>query len=196
MTVIYFVRHAQSILIDRVEKDRPLSEKGTVDCVFVTEYLSDKAIDVVISSPYKRAVDTVLDFAGKDGFEIEIVEDFRDHNISSAWLPSDEYFLIKEKHWADFSYRLPDGESLGEVQKRNIVALNDVLARSAGKNIVIGTHGTALSTIINYYDNTYGHQDFMDMVHKTPWIVKMIFDGNVFAEMEKIDLLPLKGVAL
>jgi len=29
-----------------------------------------------------------------------------------------------------------------------------------GKNIVIGTHGTALSTIINYYDSTYGYDDF------------------------------------
>jgi len=32
-----------------------------------------------------------------------------------------------------------------------------------GKNIVIGTHGTALSTIINYYDSTYGYDDFERM---------------------------------
>jgi 8-oxo-dGTP diphosphatase len=39
--------------------------------------LRDKNIDAVLSSPFKRAVDTVADFAGKNGFEIELVEDCR-----------------------------------------------------------------------------------------------------------------------
>ena len=190
MTVIYFVRHAQADNTNRDSRNRPLTEKGMADRVLVTEYLADKAIDAVISSPYKRAVDTVADFAEKYGFEIEIVEDFREHNYSNAWLPSDEYFPVIEKKWADFSHRNSGAESFDELQKRNIAALDCVLARYAGKNIAIGTHGAALSTIINYYDNAYGYQDFMAMVHKTPWIVKMTFDKNEFAEMEKIDLLP------
>jgi 2,3-bisphosphoglycerate-dependent phosphoglycerate mutase len=83
---------------------------------------------------------------------------------------------------------MPNGENLIETQTRNIAALNDVLVRHNGKNIVIGTHGTALSTIINYYDNTYGFSNFMAMLGKTPWIVKMEFDGNDFVAMEMIDL--------
>ena len=190
MTVIYFVRHAQADNTHRDERTRPLTEKGMADRVLVTEYLADKAIDAVFSSPYRRAVDTVADFAEKYGFEIEIIEDFREHNYSNTWLPSDEYFPIVEKQWLDFSHKNSGAESFDELQKRNIAALDDVLARYAGKNIAIGTHGAALSTIINYFDNTYGYQGFMSMVFKTPWIVKMTFDGNDFNEMEKIDLLP------
>ena len=189
MTVIYFVRHCQSDNSHRDEKTRPLTEKGMADRALVTKYLSDKAIDAVLSSPYKRAVDTVADFAERNGFEIEIIEDFREHNYSNTWLPSDEYFPIIEKKWADFSHSNFGAECFDELQSRNIAALDEVLARYAGKNIAIGTHGAALSTIINYYDNAFGYKDFMDMVFKTPWIVKMTFDGNVFEEMEKIDLL-------
>ena len=188
MTVIYFVRHCQADNTNRDGRNRPLTEKGMADRALVTEYLSDKAIDVVLSSPYKRAADTVADFAERNGFKVETVEDFREREFG-VWLPEADLWTVVEKKWADFSYKA-EGESLGEVQKRNIAALNDVLARYVGKNVVIGTHGTALSTIINYYDNAYGYQDFMDMVFKTPWIVKMVFDGSMFAEMEKIDLLP------
>ena len=195
MTVIYFVRHCQADNANRDDKNRPLTEKGMADRALVTDYLADKAIDVVLSSSYKRTIDTVADFAEKNGFEIEAVEDFREREHGSVWLSgANALSSIKEqweKQWADFSYKASsDGENLDEVQRRNIDALNDVLARYAGKNVVIGTHGMALSTIINYYDNAYGYQGFMDMVFKTPWVVKMTFDGNVFVEMEKIDLLP------
>ncbi|HWT73517.1 MAG TPA: histidine phosphatase family protein [Mobilitalea sp.] len=37
-----------------------------------------------------------------------------------------------------------------DVQERNINALMRVIEEYQGKNIVIGSHGTALSTIISY----------------------------------------------
>ena len=36
------------------------------------------------------------------------------------------------------------------VQKRNIEALKEILSDNRDKEIVIGTHGTALSTILNF----------------------------------------------
>jgi 2,3-bisphosphoglycerate-dependent phosphoglycerate mutase len=74
------------------------------------------------------------------------------------------------------------------VQERNIAALHGVLARYEGKTVVIGTHGTALSTIINYYDRAYGFADFMAMLYLLPWAVKMEFDENRCVWTEKIDL--------
>ena len=90
--------------------------------------------------------------------------------------------------WTDFNYSKSDGECLREVQERNIAALNNVLARYADKSIVIGTHGTSLSTIINYYDETYGYDDFMAMVDIMPWVVKMSFSKKKIVAIEKIDL--------
>ncbi|MCL2776288.1 MAG: histidine phosphatase family protein [Oscillospiraceae bacterium] len=203
MTTIYFIRHAEADNYVRDGRIRPLTKKGLADRKLVTEFLQDKNIDVILSSPFKRAVDTLADFAEKNGFEIKLIEDFREQKSISAFDKKNELDPIirkqqinefLERQWADFSYIPSDseyGETLLEVQMRNIAALTEVLTQYKDKNIVIGTHGTALSTIINYYDNTYGYNDFMEMVHILPWVVKMYFDGNDCAGMEKIDLFNL-----
>lgn len=53
-----------------------------------------------------------------------------------------------------------DGESLAEIQKRNAGAFQLILEEYADKNIVIGSHGTSLSIIINFYDNIFGYAEF------------------------------------
>jgi len=173
---------------------RPLTQKGLSDRALVTQFLNDKAIDVVISSPYKRAIDTVADFAEKYNFQIELVENFREHRgcstlVRGTWADREKWqFPYLEQQWKDFTYKLSDGECLAEVQARNISALNGVLSRHTGKNVIIGTHGMALSTIINYYDNTYGFAEFKAMEPIMPWVVKMSFDDNGCVGMTKIDL--------
>lgn len=186
MTTVYFIRHAESDhrVID--ELTRPLSEKGLRDRALVTGFLRDKGIDAVLSSPYKRAVDTVSDFAGEAGLDMELIEDLRERRVDSVWI--DDFHAFSKRQWADFSYKLSGGECLSQVQQRNIAALNGILARHKDKNIVIGTHGTALSTIIRYYDSSYGFDDFMAMVNIMPWVVKMYFDDGLCAGMQKIDL--------
>ena len=124
--------------------------KGMEERKLVTEFLKDKQIDVVLSSPYKRSMDTVRDFAEKYGFEIITINDFCERKVDSCWI--EDFGLFSKNQWNDFSYKLSDGECLQEVQDRNIAALQAVLRKYAGKNIVIGSHGTALST-----SNIYCH---------------------------------------
>ena len=155
----------------------------------MTDYLQDKIIETVLSSPFLRALDTIADFAAQNSLEIETVEAFRERSSDSDMRKDNPDFVsCMERQWADFSYTFSDGECLAEVQDRNIAALSEVLTRYKDKNIVIGTHGTALSTIINHYDHTYGFEDFMTMVDILPWVVKMSFDESVCVEIEKIDL--------
>lgn len=73
---------------------------------------------------------------------------------------------------------MQDGESLKEVQKRNIEALKKLLNDHPGKNIAVGSHGTALSTIINYYDPSFSYDDFEKIKTVMPLIVEFTFDEN------------------
>lgn len=75
------------------------------------------------------------------------------------------------------------------VQERNIDALQKILLTCAGQNIVIGGHGTALSTIINFYDSAFGYEDFIRMRSKAPWIVHFTFDGTRCISIETHDLI-------
>ena len=176
MTNIYFVRHAEPDFSIHDDLTRPLTVKGKADAKLVTKYLRDKEIHEVLSSPYLRAIDTVKDFADELGHGITIIQDFRERRVDSVWI--EDFLTFTKKQWEDFDYKLSDGESLREVQARNISALREVLCLYEGKNIVIGTHGTALSTIIHYYQNTYGYKDFEKMRMLMPWIVRMQFKNN------------------
>ena len=146
----------------------------------------DKYIDVVLSSPYSRAVDTVRDFAEKMGMDILIIDDFRERRVDSIWI--EDFNAFCRQQWSDFTYKLSDGESLGEVQERNISALEKVLKLYKGKNIVIGSHGTALSTIINHYDPSFGYSDFEKIRHVMPWVVQFVFDETSLIAIHKYDL--------
>jgi 2,3-bisphosphoglycerate-dependent phosphoglycerate mutase len=187
VTTVYFIRHADADRNVHDDRSRPLTAKGLTDCCLVTTFLKDKRIDAVLSSPYKRAVDTIKGFADSINKEIEIVEDFREREIGT-WLEDINSFT--KRQWADFSYKLdfPNSESLDEVQRRNISALNEVIKQHIGENIVIGIHGNVLAAIIKFFNKSYSYENFKAVSMTMPWAVKMEFDKTNYKNCEAIDL--------
>lgn len=82
MTTIYFVRHAHSTYTPD-EFARPLSEKGMHDVAEITNLLIDEGIDIVTSSPYKRAVQTVKGIAVYLGQDVVVSDDLRERTLTS-----------------------------------------------------------------------------------------------------------------
>lgn len=187
LTKIYFVRHAETDYSNRDEANRPLTEKGLADREKVTAALICKNITKAYSSPYARAVDTIKPLCETLGLKIEMLDGFRERAVGE-WLGGDGFSKFAERQWADFNYKLPGGESMLEVQERNIRALKSVLAECAGKSAVIGTHGMALSTIINYFNTSFGYADYEYIRPKMPFIVCFTFDGERFVKMEEISI--------
>lgn len=177
MTKVYFVRHAQSDFNHPDAEDdriRPLTEEGKQDTKAVLTFLKDKNIDLFYCSPYKRSVDTIritAEFFGKD-----IITDERLRERASG--PDGNNHEMFQKRWADHSYHEAGGESLAMVQERNIAALLDILKNNQNKNIVIGTHGTALSMILNFYDNSYNCDSFLRIIDWMPFIIELDFEGT------------------
>ncbi len=186
MTEIYFVRHAEANNQNHDDERRELTEKGLVDRALVTAFLQDKAIDLVYSSPFKRAVDTLQDFAVSYGHPIVRIADFRERKISDSWI--EDYAGFSQHQWHDFTFKLTGGESLQEVQARNLRALHDLLVKHRGKRIAVGSHGCSLSVLINYYDNTFGYSSFEKIRNIMPWIVKFSFAGLDLQALEMYDL--------
>lgn len=174
MTKVYFVRHAQPEHGWEDDRTRPLTAEGKSDAGIVLDILRDKDIDVFYCSPYKRSMDTIADAAAYLGKEIIMDERLREREKG----PGGNQFGMFEKRWNDHDYHEENGESIRMVQERNIAALSEILANHKGKNIVIGTHGTALSSILNYYDPNFGCKDFLRIVDWMPYIIECDFEGN------------------
>lgn len=189
MTIIYFVRHAEPDYNIHDDLTRPLTSKGKKDVELVNNFLEDKHIDVVLSSPFLRAIETVNKFSKKINTNIIVIDDFRERKIDNCWIEDFNNFSIKQ--WNDFDYKLINGECLREVQQRNINALKKILIEYKDHNIVIGSHGTSLSTIINYYDKSFGYDNFNEIRTLMPWIVKFTFNLEHCLEIEKINVFTL-----
>jgi 2,3-bisphosphoglycerate-dependent phosphoglycerate mutase len=183
MTKVYFVRHAKPDFSVHDDLSRPLTDEGCKDCKKVTEFLQDKGITKVFSSPYKRSFDTVKDFAETLGINIEIVEDFRERKIDNVWI--EDFNAFAKEQWSNFEYKLSHGENLNEVQKRNIAALHNVLKENDNENIVIGTHGTALGTIINHYNKNFDYKEFERIRNYMPFVVYIEFEGCEVLNIEE-----------
>ena len=174
MTKVYFVRHAQPEHDWEEDRTRPLTEEGKKDSEIVLEFLKDKKIDTFYCSPYKRSMDTIAEAAAFFTKEIITDERLREREKGSD---GNNHGMF-QKRWADHDYHEDGGESIVMVQNRNIEALNEILADNTDKESVIGTHGTALSTILNFYDNSFGCEDFLRIIDWMPYIIELDFEGD------------------
>lgn len=174
MTKVFFVRHAQPVHSHAGDRTRPLTEEGTADAKIVVETLKDKEIDIFCSSPYKRSIDTIQGTADYYGKNILTDERLRERESGVGGNNRE----MMQRRWADHDYHEDGGESISMVQKRNIEALEEILEENDGKNIVIGTHGTALSAIMNYYVPECGFHDFWRIIDWMPYIIQMDFEGQ------------------
>ena len=184
LTSIFLVRHAQPSEIWEDDRTRPLSELGLEDSKKVTETLENSEISIFYSSPYKRSMDTILDCANRYNMIIHTDERFRERKLG---IKSGEFL---ERRWDDFNFCEDNGENLASVQQRNIEALTEILNNHPGRNIVIGTHGTALSTIMNFYYPLFRCDGFKRIYFSMPYIIRLDFEGERIiksTELLKID---------
>lgn len=170
-TNIYLVRHAHSFYTPD-EINRPLSDKGLLDAIRVTELLIKEKITHVFSSPFKRAIQTVEDVANIFDLNIVINDNFRDRKLADHSV--DDFNKVIFEYWQDFNFSLEGGETSYVAQARGVKALQNILEHYSGGNIVIGTHGNMMVLIMNYFDQTYDYDIWRQL--KMPDIYKLSFD--------------------
>ena len=181
MTNLYFVRHAHSIYTPD-ELGRSLSKRGFEDAREVTALLETEKIDVVVSSPYKRAIQTVQGIAESRDKNIQIVDGFKERMLSTA--PIEDFPLAIRKVWEDEQFAWEGGESNRVAQKRGIEALYQVIETYNNQNIVIGTHGNIMVLMMNYFYKQYDFSfwDSLDM----PDIYCLTFDGTKLIAVKRL----------
>lgn len=180
-TNLYFVRHAHSTYTPD-ELERPLSELGLVDAERITQLLEQENIKVVISSSYRRAIQTVEGISKFIGSEIIIEDDFKERKLSEE--PVADFNLAITKVWKDQSFSWEGGESNMNAQKRGVQATLKVLDKYKGKNIAVGTHGNLMVLIMNYFDKNYDFAFWKEL--DMPDIYKMTFDNKELIEVNRI----------
>lgn len=130
--------------------DIALSEKGIAQADELAEQVKGENIEIIISSPMKRAVTTSRIVSEKCHIPMMIDDRLVEQNygVYEGVDRRDELFLANKKH---FAYRYPNGESMMQVAVRVYTFLDEIKKQYSGKNVLIICHGGVCRIIKTYF---------------------------------------------
>jgi len=184
ITEIYLVRHAHSDYSSGDDETRALSERGRIDALAVTELLLKEHIQVVCSSPYVRAVQTVEGIANAVAVPIDFEERFRERIFAERGYIVEDPLEEMERGFIEPDFGFPGGESNRDVERRGVSAVNRVLRKYYGKRIAIGIHGGIMTIIMHHYDSRFDANFLRELPR--PDIYKLTFENDNYIGAEKI----------
>ncbi|MFD0620521.1 histidine phosphatase family protein [Paenibacillus sp. GCM10027629] len=150
MKNIYVVRHCKAA---GQAADAPLTEIGNEQAQTLAEFLADKNIDYIVTSPYVRAYHTIAPFADQQGIDIRMDDRLTERVLSGQDCPDWMDKLRATYDNLDLCYA--GGESSRVAIHRAVQVVMDVLDQPC-KNAVIVSHGNLISLLLKHFDDRYG----------------------------------------
>lgn len=151
---LYAARHGQTIwnaqnrICGRTEVE--LTEKGIEQAKILAAAVEKRAVDVILSSPLKRARDTSRIIAEHNRIPMLVEDRLTEQNygIYEGVDGKNPAFWDNKRH---FAYRYPQGESMMRVACRVYGLLDQIKERYKGKNVLIISHGGVCRIIRTYF---------------------------------------------
>ena len=159
---VLLIRHAESQPDPKLpESERPLSPPGHLQAEGLVRPLEEHGVEVLYSSPFRRAIDTIKPFARAAGLPISIKTSLRERKLTSGFHPGWKQLI--RKAWDDLEFKLPGGESGRECQARMRARVDSLAVQNPGRTIVVASHGNAIALYLNSLDNTFGWEAWAAM---------------------------------
>jgi 2,3-bisphosphoglycerate-dependent phosphoglycerate mutase len=177
LKTIYFVRHAKA---GGQEVSAALTDKGVEQAAKLVDFFATKPIEKIYSSPFKRAIDTILPLANFKSLQVYIDDRLSERVLSGV--PLDDWQEKLKQSFDDFDLELEGGESHTAGMKRAMSILEEVLA-SKDDHIILVSHGNLTTLLIRYFNESFGFDDLMEM--SNPDVFELIV-GNEKAMLKRI----------
>jgi ribonuclease H / adenosylcobalamin/alpha-ribazole phosphatase len=156
-TVTLLLRHGQTLM--SVQKryagrsDVPLTDLGVQQAVAAAKRLAPAGLDVIVTSPLRRAVQTAEEVAAATGVPVVTDAGFRETDFGTweglTFSEVRERWPAELNRWlADPAAAPPGGESLAEASERVTVALHRVLSARERQTVLIVSHVTPIKTLV------------------------------------------------
>ena len=146
----YFIRHAHSNYTPD-EINRPLSDKGRKSLAHL-EFLSDKPIAAIYSSPYQRAVQTVEPLAQSLKLAIQTDKRLIERKLSSQAIADQDFEEAFMQLWSRPTLSLAGGESNQQAQQRALTFLHELESKHQNEEIILSSHGNLICILLSAFD--------------------------------------------
>lgn len=153
---LLLLRHCE--VVWQPDDHHGLTPDGMRQAGEVGDLLAVPSIASIYSSPARRAIETVSPLATRLNLEIQVSE--RELTAQSK----DNFLSACKRTWDDFDFSFPGGESNREATSRARDFIDKLCKKHDTDEIVLSTHGTLLSLILEQYvphpGNSYWGFDF------------------------------------
>lgn len=172
---IFLLRHGESV--DDIEDcyggiaDFPLTDAGRKTAEELANRLTDSGIQILYSSPYKRAYETATIVSRALGCEVKTIYDLRERNSYGVLSGTNKakakeifaHILDQLKHKPGDYYSdesIPGDEPRGEFNDRVRKAFDEIVRDAAEYNIIsIATHGNVTRSMYRHILGVKGKID-------------------------------------
>jgi broad specificity phosphatase PhoE len=157
-TSVYLIRHAETVW--NAERrmqgrlDAPLSERGVQQLAALTEAMRRVPVVAVYTSPLGRALRTAQAVAEPHGLTVQIVDALSEMD-QGDWesklldeIEGQDGALLRAWWDAPQAVRMPNGESLQDVQTRALDTLHWIGARHPERRVAVVSHGGVNKTLL------------------------------------------------
>ncbi len=149
---VFLVRHCEATGQDA---SSPLTAVGQTQATHLADYLETLGVDLLVSSPYIRARQSVAPLARQLGLPVEIDARLAERVLSAEPL-ADWREAIKQS-FVDLDLAWPGGESSRAAMARGRAAIDGLLARPERAAVAV-THGNLLTLILHSFGTQGGFQ--------------------------------------
>jgi len=164
MSTIYLIRHCETT---GQAPDAPLTPGGEEQARRLCTQLLELPITHLISSPYRRALDSIQPLATALKLPITREDALKERQLSAV--PLDDWQDHLRQTFFDPDYTCPGGESSRIATERITRVVDEALQQHDGSILV--THGNLLSLYLHSIDPTFGFEESLQL--KNPDIFKV-----------------------
>ena len=181
MQQIILVRHAHADWVPNNEA-RPLSAQGRKDAESLVPVLVETAPDVIYSSPYARARQTVEPTARALGLPIQEAGGLRERTLADG--PVDDFEAAMRASWEDFDLVFPGGESSSASQEVIFETVMDLAARHRDQVLILAGHGNTFGLLMNQFDRSFGYEFWQSLTW--PDVLGLTLVSGGLARVERL----------
>jgi 2,3-bisphosphoglycerate-dependent phosphoglycerate mutase len=160
VTTLYLVRHCQAA---GQAPEAPLTDQGLAQAERLADFLAPLAPERIVSSPFRRAVQSVEPLAARLGLPIDLDDRLRERLLTTAPLSGD-WLAPFRRSFEDVDAVLEGGESTRAAMARAAGAIEDALAHGARATVLAG-HGNLSTLILRHFDGRAGFEEWRAMTN-------------------------------
>ena len=146
------VRHCEST---GQEASAPLTAIGQTQAVRLADVLATQGVELLVSSPYTRAQQSITPLAQRLGLPVEIDPRLAERVLSAA--PLERWREAIRKTFEELDLAWPGGESSRTAMVRGRAAVDTLLTRPV-RALVAVTHGNLMTLILRSFERTFGFE--------------------------------------